>query len=183
VTFHVLCFDASGSVKPVWGGIVEAARAYFTLRQESGGGFGDLVTIIQFNDAPRVFLDRVTLQHALNAPLPNTCSGVTNDVPALESCLSEIRKEPTELDTVLLFMTDGVPSDGLESKIILAVKALKRFKPALHFFCVGLKFQQLDRLKAMADAGEGQSIAAADIRELEEKFVAIARVVCPKHGR
>jgi uncharacterized protein YegL len=183
VVHNIFCLDASGSMHSSWADLVQAVQQFISVRQELGGNRGDLVTIIQFSAAPRVVIQRVTLQQALDTPLANGCTGGTNYVPALAKCLEEIRSDESGLDTVLVFMTDGAPTDSNKNEIVPAVTALKQFKPSLQLFCVAFNCGLEGHLKQMADAAQGKAIAANGVDQLKNEFKTIAREVSAKYGR
>jgi Mg-chelatase subunit ChlD len=183
VVHNVFCLDASGSMHSSWPDLVQALKQFIAVRQELGGNRGDLVTIIEFSVTPRVILQRVTLQQALDTPLANSCNGGTNYVPALAKCLEEIRADSSGLDTVLVFMTDGAPTDGNKTEIVPAVTALKTYKPSLAFFCVAFNCGLDGYLRQMADAAQGKAIAANGVDQLKNEFKTIAREVSAKYGR
>jgi hypothetical protein len=180
---NIFCWDTSGSMEVSWPDVVEAFKQFIAVRQELGGNRSDLVTIIQFSTTPRVILRRASLQQALEMPLAITCSGVTNYVPALQLCLEEIRADPSGLDTALVFMTDGEPTDSNETNIVPAVTALKQFKPSLQLFCVAFNCKLEGPLKEMADAAAGKAIAANGVNQLKDEFQTIARDVSPMYAR
>jgi Mg-chelatase subunit ChlD len=180
---NVLCVDASGSMREHWTAVIQAIHQYIAIRQELGGNFRDLVTIIQFGTNPHVILQRVTLQQALEHSLARVHGGETHYVPALAKCLEEIQSDVSGLETVMVFLTDGQPNDTNKTEIVPAVTALKQFKPSLQLFCVAFNCKLDGYLKQMTDAAQGRAIAATDVNQLKNEFQAIAREISAKYGR
>lgn len=180
---NIFCLDASGSMRDSWNDVAQAVNQFLAVRKELGGAAGDLVTVLQFSTAPKFILEHVNLEQALKTNLSNTCRGETNYVPALLKCLEVIQNDRSGLEPVIVFMTDGAPTDNNKEEIVPSVRQLKDAAPNLQFFCVAFNCGLGGHLEEMTNAIDGRPVSAQGVDQLKNEFKTIARQVSAKHGK
>jgi uncharacterized protein YegL len=172
---HVFCLDESGSMSGHWNELLTAYRKYIRSRQEDAAdlqGAGDSVSVVQFDSSARITYSKRSVVDA-ELVLPYKGGG-TDFGPALDQSLSCLKQTSANEIPVLLFMSDGAGSGGMEGmrRVKSAMQAHANFK----VYTVGFGSGASDTLKQMADVfGAHGQYKFADVGGLSRVFADIAK--------
>ena len=180
----ILCLDESGSMSSYWASLVDAVMQFLNIRNESGAGDTDLISVIKFGEDATLLWDKESLHHAVaNRHAMIRDGGGTNFVPALKMVRQQMLSETTGMGVAVVFMTDGEASDG--RRAAAAVSKLQDGFSGSSFQFFGVFF----RAGAEQAAGEGilqnmvqavnggKMVLATNVDELRDQFQSIAREV------
>jgi hypothetical protein len=171
----VFCLDESGSMYYEWTNLIQAFRAFVTVRM--GLNADDTISVVQFSSRAKVSLSYGSLADATRFN-PAFGGGGTNYKPALfktKRVFTQAPAEHTDKQKVLVFMSDGDNADG---QVRSEVKSLLNACPNLKFFAVMFGTASAPQLQAMAaQIPGGQYAQTLDASALEAEFVQIAESV------
>jgi uncharacterized protein YegL len=174
---HVFCLDESGSMTgQPWNELLNAYRNYIKCRQVDAAdlqGAGDSVSVVQFSSSARITYSK---RSVVDAELALTMqSGGTNFGPALDQALHCLKQTSPNEIPVLLFMSDGGGSGGMEGmhRVKSALSSHDNFKVYTVGFGAGAS---ADTLREMADVfGTNGQYKYANVGELSTVFAGIAK--------
>ena len=145
--YHVVCcYDESGSMQEgsKWPDLQQAHQTCLQMLQKLNG---TKVSIVQFNHNARLILDCVEPAQGLSHTLSMSC-GQTKFEPALDAARQQMRLMK-DLTPVLVFMSDGINSDGDCQQTI---RSMQQEFPDMIFHAIIFGQTDSERLRGMVNA-------------------------------
>ena len=150
--FHfVFCLDESGSMGGTpWQALLTAYAGFLNKRRNDQGA-DDLVSVVTFGSG-------YTIQHKAVSILSvsgrlDYHGGGTNFDQALQGAVEVLSATPQGAIPMLVFMSDGHGS----GTPVPTISSLRQQYPGFVCNCVGLGSADMDTLREMSDAGNGQT--------------------------
>eukprot|EP01041_Mallomonas_annulata_P003358 gene3358-6649_t len=187
-THLIFCLDESGSMTYHWPHLVNACKEFLKIRVQNGAN-NDIVSIIQFSSNARTTIKRKPLLDLVDNLNLDFGDGGTYFVPALTMANQIVSHDASQMDIVMVFMTDGDTSDVQPS-----IQYCNLFQPYYNngnFQFFGVAFNTSDAtLRQMSSAVHGSDSAASDsvvsaanVNDLQTKFQFIAQEATTKQSR
>jgi Mg-chelatase subunit ChlD len=171
--FHLMfCLDESGSM---WGGPWQDVMAAYRLllgRRLGDQGEGDIVSVVQFADSPRVTVQRAGVAQAQAAHLGYRGGG-TSFAPALQMVWDEIRQSPPDSTPLLIFMSDGCDGAGNSGAAMDQIWSSYAHRN-LQVHTIAFGHSNIGVLQDLATRGHGQYHHCSSGLALQKAFVQIA---------
>merc|ERR1711862_853618 len=180
---HVMfCIDASGSMQPHWKAVISSYKLF--LDQLSGNG--DRCSLVTFSDTATVAFKNVDVMSAKTAADKVSCCMYTTyygqAFKEIHEVALDMRKDSASvadkaLLPVLIFLTDGMPSDQQDAERQAQVLAETFPDMSVHLLMFGHDRSAMSVLQKLSKTFNGTIHEAATHETLQSVFSTIASQV------